>query len=114
MLYILPRSNIVSDCGGLCWNQKYNDGIYSHDVIVHHEHFGDLNDVIIHTKNVNIWVRITRKQFSTFESTLTNSYGFNDIRRERGFQPKTSYAQRSLWWPFLNFVVLFILRVKGN
>ena len=61
-------------CGGSF--EDINHGIYTHDVIVHQEHFVDPNDDAIHTQNVeNLWMRVKRKlrrQFGTSETLFTS------------------------------------------
>ena len=85
--YILPGTHIVSDgWAAYARIEDINHGLYSHDVIVHQEHFVDPNDDTIHTQNVeNLWMRVKRKlrrQFGTSE-TLFTSHLHEFVWRER-------------------------------
>ena len=75
--YILPGSHIISDgWASYARIEDINDGIYTHQVIVHEEHFVDPDDPCIHTQNVeNMWMRVKRKlrrQFGTSDALFTS------------------------------------------
>jgi len=68
--FILPGTHIISD-GWAAYAQIPNirHGIYTHEVIIHQQHFVDPWNEDIHTENIeNMWMRAKRKlrrQFGT-------------------------------------------------
>ena len=74
--YILPGSHTVSDGWASYRNiEDIDNGVYTHDIIVHETNFVDPADETIHTQNVeNLWMRVKRKlrrQFGTLEQLFT-------------------------------------------
>ena len=70
MGHILPGTHIVSDGWAAYANiDNIRNGIYTHSVVVHQQHFVDPLDADVHTQNVeNMWMRAKRKlkrQFGT-------------------------------------------------
>ena len=75
--YILPGSHIVSDGWASYRNiENIDNGVYTHDIIVHETNLVDPADETIHTQNVeNLWMRVKRKlrrQFGTSEQLFTS------------------------------------------
>ena len=75
--YILPGSHIISDgWPSYARIENINGGIYTHQVIIHEQHFVDPDDSNIHTQNVeNMWMRVKRKlrrQFGTSDALFTS------------------------------------------
>ena len=71
--YILPGAHIVSDrWASYAGTENTHDGIYSHEIIIHQQHFVNPLNNEVHTQNVeNMWMRLKRKlrqQFGTSEA----------------------------------------------
>uniref|UniRef100_A0A0L8GWY5 ISXO2-like transposase domain-containing protein n=1 Tax=Octopus bimaculoides TaxID=37653 RepID=A0A0L8GWY5_OCTBM len=75
--WILPGTHIISDG----WASYANTGnlggcTYTHEVIVHGDHFVEPNDNGIHTQNIeNLWMRLKRKlrwQFRTSDELFSS------------------------------------------
>jgi len=90
-LHILPGSHIISDGWAAYANiDTIRGGVYTHQVIIHQQHFVDPADSDIHTQNVeNMWMRAKRKikrQFGTsrdlFPSYL-HEFVFRNACRDR-------------------------------
>lgn len=75
--HILPGSHIVSD-GWAAYAKidQINDGIYTHDTVIHERNFVDPDDRDVHTQNIeNLWMRAKRKlkrQFGTSHALFTS------------------------------------------
>lgn len=75
--FILPGSHIVSDGWAAYANiERIDNGVYTHETVIHQHHFVDPNDSDVHTQNVeNMWMRAKRKlrrQFGTSRQHFTS------------------------------------------
>ena len=85
--WIIPGSLIISDGWALYSTiNDIDDGVYSHEVIVHKKEFVNSDFPEIHTQNIeNLWMRSMRKlkhQFGTGKHLLS-SYLIEFVWRQR-------------------------------
>ena len=99
--WILPGTHIISDGWRAYANiDTWANGVYTHSVIVHQQHFVDPGDDDIHTQNIeNMWMlakRKLRRQFGTSDA-LFPSYLHEFVWRQ-------SIPDKKFFQHFLNVI----------